>query len=139
MAVSSAGHATPEVLASTIGVLGRMGFADEMVLDSLARHLMPGVHNLGAEHIAQLVSAQDCLAVCMVQSLYCMSRCRPQCTAAERKCQWCTAASLALKAQMPSQRGFPGANLPNAATRVLAEVLALLSCHDEHSCQSITK
>lgn len=59
MAVSSAGHAAPEVLASTIGVLGRMGFADEMVLDSLARHLMPGVHNLGAEHISQLVSGQD--------------------------------------------------------------------------------
>jgi hypothetical protein len=55
VAVSSAGHASPEVLASTIGVLGRLGFADEMVLDSLARHLMPGVRHLNAEQIAELV------------------------------------------------------------------------------------
>ena len=55
MAVSGAGHAPPEVLASTIGALGRLGFADEMVLDSLARHLMPGVQQLKAEQIEQLV------------------------------------------------------------------------------------
>lgn len=56
MAVSSAGHAAPQVLASTIGVLGRLGFADEMVLDSLARHLMPGVRKLEPGQLAQLVS-----------------------------------------------------------------------------------
>lgn len=56
MAVSGAGHEPPEVLASTIGVLGRLGFADEMVFDSLARHLMPGVQQLNAEQIAELVS-----------------------------------------------------------------------------------
>lgn len=56
MAVSSAGHASPDVLASTIGTLGRLGFADEMVLDSLARHLMPGVRDLNTEQIAALVS-----------------------------------------------------------------------------------
>lgn len=56
MAVSGAGHEPPEVLAATIGVLGRLGFADEMVFDSLARHLMPGVQQLKAEQIAELVS-----------------------------------------------------------------------------------
>lgn len=56
MAVSSAGHAAPPVLASTIGVLGRLGFADEMVLDSLARNLMPGVKKLEPGQLAQLVS-----------------------------------------------------------------------------------
>lgn len=56
MAVSSAGHAPPEVLAGTIGVLGRLGFQDEIVLDSLARHLMPGVQQLKPEHITELVS-----------------------------------------------------------------------------------
>lgn len=55
MAVSSAGHAAPDVLASTIGVLGRLNFQDEMVYDSLARHLMPGVKQLSAEHMQDMV------------------------------------------------------------------------------------
>lgn len=66
MAVSSAGHAPPEVLAGTIGVLGRLGFQDEMVLDSLARHLMPGVQQLKPEHITELVSDNIPLEVLVV-------------------------------------------------------------------------
>ena len=57
MAVSSAGHATPEVLARTIGALGRLNFQDEMVFDSLARHLMPGVKQLKAEQLSDMVGA----------------------------------------------------------------------------------
>jgi hypothetical protein len=64
MAVSSAGHAEPQVLASTIGVLGRLGFADEIVLDSLARHLMPGVNKLEPGQLAQLVSRVEDACCC---------------------------------------------------------------------------
>lgn len=56
MAVSSAGSAPPELLASTIGVLGRLRFGDELVLDSLARELMPSIKQLKADQLAEMVS-----------------------------------------------------------------------------------
>lgn len=56
MAVSTAGRTAPEVLARTIGVLGRMGFSDEMVFDELARSLMPGVHRLDPQQMHEMVS-----------------------------------------------------------------------------------
>lgn len=55
MAVSTAGRAPPEVLAKTIGVLGRLRFADEQVIDSLARHLMPGIQHLQPNVMHELV------------------------------------------------------------------------------------
>lgn len=55
MAVSSAGGAPPEVLARMIGSLGRLSFSDELVLDELARHLMPGVRRLEPHLMEQLV------------------------------------------------------------------------------------
>jgi hypothetical protein len=55
MAVGIAGTAPPDVLARTIGVLGRLRFADQMVLDELARGLMPGVQQLAPQQLQQLV------------------------------------------------------------------------------------
>lgn len=55
MAVSTAADAPPEALARTLGVCGRLG-CDEMVLDSLARHLMSGVDKLKPDQMQQLVS-----------------------------------------------------------------------------------
>jgi hypothetical protein len=59
MAVGIAGTAPPDVLARTIGVLGRLQFADQMVLDELARGLMPGVQQLAPKQLQQLVSASS--------------------------------------------------------------------------------
>lgn len=55
MAVGIAGSAPPEVLARTIGVLGRLQFADQLVLDELARGLMPGVGQLQPQQLQELV------------------------------------------------------------------------------------
>jgi hypothetical protein len=54
MAVSTAADAPPDVLARTIGVCGRLG-CDQIVLDSLARHLITGVDKLQPEQMQQLV------------------------------------------------------------------------------------
>lgn len=54
MAVSTAGDSPPDVLARTIGACGRLG-CDQIVLDSLARHLMTGVDKLQPEQMQQLV------------------------------------------------------------------------------------
>eukprot|EP00878_Enallax_costatus_P029846 GHUV01032409.1.p3 GENE.GHUV01032409.1~~GHUV01032409.1.p3 ORF type:complete len:122 (-),score=51.03 GHUV01032409.1:491-856(-) len=54
MAVSTAADASPAELARTLGVCGRLG-CDEMVLDSLARHLMSGVDQLKPDQMQQLV------------------------------------------------------------------------------------
>eukprot|EP00882_Tetradesmus_deserticola_P001739 GHRQ01001869.1.p1 GENE.GHRQ01001869.1~~GHRQ01001869.1.p1 ORF type:complete len:293 (+),score=119.49 GHRQ01001869.1:81-881(+) len=55
MAVGIAGTAPPEVLARTIGVLGRLRFGDQLVLDELARGLMGGVGELQPQQLQQLV------------------------------------------------------------------------------------
>jgi endonuclease III len=57
MAVSTAADAPPDVLARTIGVCGRLG-CDQIVLDSLARHLITGVDKLQPEQMQQLERLQ---------------------------------------------------------------------------------
>lgn len=75
MAVSTAGAAPPAVLARTLGVCGRLG-CDQMVLDSLARHLITGVDKLQPEQMQQLVrkylSGVQCPHGCAL-ALYCLT------------------------------------------------------------------
>ncbi|KAF8072944.1 ATXR2 [Scenedesmus sp. PABB004] len=54
MAAGGAPGAAPEVLARTIGVLGRLRFDNEIILDELARELMPGVQRLEVGQLAAL-------------------------------------------------------------------------------------
>eukprot|EP00775_Hariotina_reticulata_P013666 gene13666-13788_t len=55
MAVSIASTSPPKVLAKTLAALGKLNFADQVVLDELARNLMSGVHDLDPLDMQQLV------------------------------------------------------------------------------------